>query len=140
MGKGCNKCKLQSKNEGLIELYIQSCGYEYQTQKTFPSCVNPATGRKLRFDFYLPSVNTCIEYDGEQHFKPISIWGGDDALLKNKERDKIKTEFCSENGFILIRIMFKDNVTEMMDLITSEIDDLLFDHQYTTNPHKSLTQ
>lgn len=140
LGKGCNKCKLQSKNESLIELYIQSCGYEYETQKTFPSCINPATGRKLRFDFYLPSVNACIEYDGEQHFKPISIWGGDDALLKNKERDKIKTEFCIENGVILTRINFRDNVTEMMDLITSEIEDLLFDQQYTTNLHKSLAQ
>ncbi len=140
MGKGCHKCKLQSKNERLIESYIQSCGYEYQTQKTFPSCINPETGKKLRFDFYLPSVNTCIEYDGRQHFKPISIWGGDDALIKTKERDNIKTAFCRENGVILIRIKYTDNVVEVMDMITSEIDDLLFDQQYAANLHKSLTQ
>lgn len=40
----------------------------------------------LPFDFYLPYYNTCIEYDGVQHFKPIDYFGGEKEfeLRKNK--------------------------------------------------------
>jgi protein-arginine kinase activator protein McsA len=45
---------------------------------------------QLPFDFYLPNLNTCIEYDGEQHYKPISTFGGEEGLRKQQLRDKIK--------------------------------------------------
>ena len=28
---------------------------------------------KAKFDFYLPNQNLIIEYDGEQHFKPVQF-------------------------------------------------------------------
>ena len=29
--------------------------------------------KKLYYDFYLPDKNTCIEFDGRQHFSPVSF-------------------------------------------------------------------
>ena len=38
----------------------------------------------LPFDFYLPHLNICIEYDGEQHFKFSNYFGGMEKFEKTK--------------------------------------------------------
>ena len=63
---------------------------------------------KLRFDFYLPEYNTCIEFDGLQHFKPIERFGGVEYFEDIKKKDKIKNEFCFDNKIELIRISYKN--------------------------------
>ena len=60
----------------------------------------------LKFDFYLPKYNTCIEYDGEQHFKSVEYFGGYISLIETKERDEIKNKFCLDNKIKLLRIPF----------------------------------
>lgn len=54
-----------------------------------------------------------IEYDGEQHFKPVEIWGGEEKLKIQQERDKRKNQWCKENNVRLIRIPYTeyDNLT-----------------------------
>lgn len=52
----------------------------------------------------------CIEYDGEQHFKSIKWFGGDEALKNVKIRDNIKNKFCQDNNIKLIRISYMDDV------------------------------
>ena len=65
---------------------------------------------KLRFDFYLPEHNICIEYDGIQHFKPVEKFGGKEEFEKMKIRDQIKNEWCLKNRIKLIRFSYKDNI------------------------------
>lgn len=36
----------------------------YELEKKFDTCISP-TGNLLSFDFYLPTENILIEYDGE---------------------------------------------------------------------------
>ena len=50
----------------------------------------------FRFDFYLPNINTCIEYDGEQHFLPVEYFGGEDAFNRQVTYDNIKNEWCKK--------------------------------------------
>lgn len=63
-----------------------------------------------RYDFYLPQYNLFIEYDGEQHFKPVRFFGNeDDAKLVYKrthESDLIKNRYCKQNGINLLRIPY----------------------------------
>ena len=66
------------------------------------------------FDFYLPELNICIEYDGLQHFKSIPYWGGDDGLLERQTRDKFKTGYCFNNNIKLIRIKYDENVIKKL--------------------------
>ena len=75
----------------------------------------------LPFDFYLPNQNICIEYDGEQHFKPIEKFGGQENLKNVQNRDKIKTEFCEKQGITLIRIPYTLNFKKIPEFINQYI-------------------
>ncbi len=54
-----------------------------------------------------------IEYDGEQHFEAIELWGGEEQLKIQQERDERKNQWCKENNIRLIRIPYTeyDNLT-----------------------------
>jgi len=113
-GSGCPKCN-DSKGEIKIKKILDSKNINYEIQKTFKSCEYL---KPLKFDFYLPKLNTCIEFDGEQHYNPVKYWGGEDTLSKIKERDKIKTDFCRENNIQLLRIRYDENIfKKLCDII-----------------------
>ena len=50
----------------------------------------------------------CIEFDGEQHFRPIMGWGGDKSFEAIQHRDKLKTEYCITNHIPLLRLSYID--------------------------------
>lgn len=61
----------------------------------------------LRFDFYLPCHNICIEYDGIQHYQ--NHFGLPEKEYQHQlENDQIKNIFCKENKIPLIRIPYYD--------------------------------
>lgn len=110
-------CLVSSFGENKILKYLESNQVNYENQKRFFDCrdKNP-----LPFDFYLPEYNTCIEYDGIQHFEPVGFGAGkqeaeDNFRLTNKH-DKIKTEYCKEKGINLIRIPYTefDNIEAIL--------------------------
>ena len=105
-GKACPICR-ESMGERIISKYLDDNNIKYIKQYKFDSCyfIN-----KLKFDFYLPELNTCLEYDGIQHYKPIDFFGGKKEFDKVKKRDKIKNEWCEKNKIRLIRISYKDNI------------------------------
>ena len=43
-----------------------------------------------RFDMYIPSKKTAIEYQGIQHYQPVSIFGGEEGYKKTVARDRKK--------------------------------------------------
>lgn len=61
---------------------------------------------EVNFDFYLPSLRVCIEFDGRQHFEPIEKFGGVTTYERIKSNDKIKNEYCEEHYIELIRIKY----------------------------------
>lgn len=111
-GNHCKKCTSSSGEELIID-FLNKIGLEYEFQYVFKGCFNE---RHLRFDFFLRDQNICIEYDGEQHFKPIKIFGGEVAFEKQKRLDLIKDEFCKKNKIKLIRIPFneKQNISKIL--------------------------
>tara|TARA_Y100000310_G_C20704363_1_gene833743 strand:+ start:33910 stop:34641 length:732 start_codon:yes stop_codon:yes gene_type:complete len=101
-GYGCPNCKM-SKGENRIERYLINNNIDYLKQHKFDGCVykNP-----LFFDFFLPDINTCIEYDGKQHFIPVEKFGGQKEFEKCQIRDGHKNMYCDENDITLIRISY----------------------------------
>jgi len=67
---------------------------------------------KQRLDVYFPELNMAIEYQGKQHFEAIEYFGGDEAFIRNQERDKIKYKLCIENGVDLIYINYTEKVNK----------------------------
>jgi len=105
-GVGCPTCQ-ESKGEREIRNYLDRLGINYKTQHTFKDCL---CKKKLRFDFYIPKLNTCIEYDGEQHFKPVEFYGGELNFKKQKQRDLIKEKYCDNSNIKLVRISYIDDI------------------------------
>ena len=113
-GHGCPRC-MSSKGEEKIRNYLKSKNIYFLEQKRFSDCKDINC---LPFDFYIPSHNLLIEYDGEQHFKPIYFGSyngktkedvniiAQSNLEATKRRDMIKTEYCNKNGITLLRIPY----------------------------------
>ena len=64
-----------------------------------------------RLDIYIPDLKLAIEYQGQQHFEPVEIFGGKIALEKTKEMDKRKKSLCEKNGISLIYFRHDENLT-----------------------------
>ena len=47
------------------------------------------TGRRMYFaDLYIPKYNILIEYNGEQHYRPIDYFGGEKQFEIQQEHDR----------------------------------------------------
>ena len=111
-----------SQGETIIKSILQTNQISYQSQKSFDSCINPKTGAKLFFDFYLPDYNCCIEYDGEQHFRPRKT--GYFTFKEVEEiqyRDKIKENYCKKHNIKLVRISYTDYSKLSLEYIKNRI-------------------
>ncbi len=68
--------------------------------------------QSLPFDFAILGDNDklsgLIEFQGEQHYKPIEYWSGDKGFESQKKRDKIKFEYCKANNIPLLIIPYWD--------------------------------
>lgn len=110
-----NKCACTVCNKGMsnpekrIYKLLESNGIKFEFQKIFPD-LNVGKNRYLRYDFYIPSLNLLIEYDGEQHFKPVRIYKSTDeaAISFNRtlDNDRIKNEFAIQKNIFLERIPY----------------------------------
>lgn len=105
-GTGCPSCN-ESKGEREIAYLLDKNNINYKRQHTFEGCKNK---KLLPFDFFIPLLNICIEYDGRQHFEAIDVFGGEEALRYIQHNDEIKTDYCKENNIKLIRIRYDEVV------------------------------
>lgn len=110
-GTGCPYC-CQSHGEKFIAQYLKKHYIKYNIQKRFENCRNK---RSLPFDFYLPTLKTCIEFDGQQHYEPIDFFGGQMQFDKQQQNDAIKDNFCQKHHIRLIRIRYDQNVNEVLN-------------------------
>ena len=106
---GCPICK-NSKGEQIIINALNDNNFSFVRQKEFLECKDK---KALPFDFYLPSQNLCIEYDGLQHFEPVEFWGGIENLEYVKRHDQIKTNYCRDNDIKLIRIKYNRKLSSI---------------------------
>lgn len=104
-----------SYGEKKIQSYLDKMKINYIQQKTFDKCLRV---KKLMFDFFIPHLNLCIEFDGRQHFESIPYFGGKEAFIIRKESDIIKNNFCRDNNINIIRISYED--INIIDNILSE--------------------
>jgi rubredoxin len=75
---------------------------------------------QLRLDFFIPSLNLGIEYDGQHHFEPTRFGGisVDKAINNFKEqqqRDKSKNRVCKDLEIKLIRIPYNQADGELVN-------------------------
>ena len=117
---GCPTCA-QSHGERSITNWLKNNAIDFIPQYKFNDCKDLEC---LPFDFYLPKHNICIEYDGEQHFRPINFGGVSDecAIInfkKTQMHDNIKNNYCQQYKINLVRIshLEKNNIDTILNNI-----------------------
>lgn len=115
--KNCILCandkKRISLGERIIADYLDRKNINYVYQYKIEECRLKA---ELPFDFYLPDYNLLIEFDGEQHYKPIKHFGGLEKFISRKIGDTVKNIFCKDN-IPLLRIPYweLDNIENILE-------------------------
>ena len=72
-------------------------------------------------DIWFPKLNIGVEYQGEQHDKPIDFFGGEESFKIGLERDKRKKRLFKENNSILIEVRPNYNIEDVIKEIQSYI-------------------
>ena len=122
-GRGCSICvnKTESKLYKWLKYIYPNTVKEYKADW----CINPVSGRCLRYDFMIPDIMTIIELDGGQHFKQVSNWDNPVYAMK---KDIFKMQKAKGKGYKIIRLLqqdvYKNNDEWLNENLLSEINNL----------------
>ena len=110
-----------SSGERAAEKIFKQYNINFIPQKRFDDCRDVYT---LPFDFYLPDYNLIVEIMGEQHERPVEIFGGQEGFEKRIRHDKIKRDYLKQNNIDILDIWYYE-FDKMEDLILNKINEIL---------------
>ena len=101
-GQGCPKC-FNSRGESLIENWLVDNNIVFVREHRYAD-LKGLRGIRFRFDFYIPTINLLLEYDGEQHFRPACFNGvSKKQAMKNlsstQHNDALKNKYCADKYY-----------------------------------------
>lgn len=97
-------------NETLLFNYINLQFPQYTVQRE----ASPNWLNRQRFDVYIPELNLAIEYQGQQHYVAVDLFGGEEGLKLTKQRDKEKLQLSKANGVDIIYFSYKEHITKKL--------------------------
>ena len=113
---------LKSYGEKIISQILEDNNIHFRAQYSFPDCLSE-NNKKLFFDFALLNNNNevirLIEFDGEQHYKPSSFFGGEEQFISLQKRDNIKNYYAKSHNIPLIRVPYKEKNNITLELLLS---------------------
>lgn len=101
-GNRCPQCN-QSQGEEMIRHILDMYHILYVPQKKFGDLRDKSY---LSYDFYIPSQNILIEYQGRQHYQPIDYFGGEARFKNQQKHDQMKLDYAKEYGYTLITVPY----------------------------------
>jgi len=131
----CPDCDYTCSEKGDLQKHIKICtgksncsSGEFQIMKTLTSMdisyeynssfeLKNENNNYLRWDFIITDKisdkRLFIEYDGMQHFKPVQFGGisikcAEENFTKQVRHDKLKNNYCKDNGYLLLRVDYKN--------------------------------
>jgi hypothetical protein len=96
------------QNETYLYNVVKLIFYNYDVYRE----ATPEWLNRQRIDIFIPKLKIAIEYQGEQHYKPVSLFGGEEEFKKIIERDSLKKKLCTKNGVQLIYFRYNEKLTE----------------------------
>jgi len=122
-GVGCPHCN-DSKGESAIKKWLIQHNVHYYPQYKFDD-LKGGNQIPLEFDFYIPSKNLLVEFDGKQHFEPVQFNGismerAMSYLKRLQYLDQVKNDYCKTKSIPLLRIFYKDK-GKISDLLQNAI-------------------
>ena len=107
---GCPQCSAESNI--LETLLFEHINKEIPNLNLFHSKRDLIELEYLELDMFSEKYKIAIEYQGDQHFIPIKKFGGEEALIKQKERDLKKINLCNKNNIKLFHFSYNKNMIE----------------------------
>jgi hypothetical protein len=62
-------------------------------------------------DIHVPELQLAIEYQGQQHYEPITLFGGEEGLAMTQARDEKKRALVAHQGVHLLEWRFDEPMT-----------------------------
>ena len=106
-------CFKESHGEFKIRNFLSNNNIEFEQYKTFND-LHGIGNRELSYDFFIPNLDLLIEYQGEQHERPVSFGSikkttpeeMNERFKKQQEHDKRKREYAIVNNYNLLEIWY----------------------------------
>lgn len=118
---GCPNCNhVISKGELIIDKFLRSQNLDYKKHCTYSELRGVNDGL-LSYDFFLPESNILIEFQGRQHEKPITYFGGENQFKIQQEHDKRKRLYAKEHNINLLEIWYYD-INNIEEILTKELN------------------
>ena len=109
-------CLNRSVGEINVENILKENQIYFKSEYVFPDLRSCKDGY-LRYDFALLDSNNIpirlIEFDGEQHFKPIDCFGGEEMFYIRQQNDMLKNQYAMSHNIPLVRLPYflRDTMT-----------------------------
>lgn len=103
-GQRCYYCGESGGEKYCRELFEEYSGFNFPKIRPY-WLKNPETGYNLELDGYCEHLSMAFEYNGIQHYKQAFYMTKND-LIKQKNRDRLKSELCYKNNVLLVVIPY----------------------------------
>ncbi len=114
------------RSESIVSKCLDDLGYTYVKQKKYDDLLG-TKGKQLSYDFMVCLYDKyfLVECQGEQHYKPIAFFGGEDVYAVQVEHDKRKREYCKSHDLPLLEIPYTvrsyDDILEKLQSFVSTL-------------------
>ena len=102
---------IKLKNQELLTAFAKKYFDRVKTE------YSPKWLGQQRFDIFIPSQKTAIEYQGQQHYEAIAFFGGEKGFQDTVSRDKNKLELSQRNG---VKLLYWKYTTDINDATFQE--------------------
>ena len=124
ISQSCGCLQVKSIVEEHVRSYLDEFGIKYIPNKSYFDLKGPRGGN-LSYDFLILDNDACpvcfIECQGEQHYKPVAFFGGEEKFRSQLERDQLKKAYAIAHTIPLYEIPYtirsKDVVYSYLDLL-----------------------
>ena len=91
-----------------VKYWLQDNGIGFKWQHTLRRRNKEKGLTKIVIDFYIKDAKTVIEYNGQQHYETVGIYGGEEQFAKQLERDEEVKRICEQRKLNLLIIPYTD--------------------------------
>lgn len=112
-------CHKISSFQWIVNKILKENNIPYRVEVSFPDLHGWNTSALLRYDFSILNpdgiIKCLLECQGEQHYKPVEMFGGEKQFENQQKNDELKRKYASEHGITLLEIPYKEKKYEKVE-------------------------
>lgn len=118
-------CHPISSFQWIVTKLLFENNVSYAVEYTFDDLYGIGGVNQLRFDFAIfntdGTIKCLIECQGEQHYKSVEEFGGEEQFQLQIKNDSLKRQYAKENNIKLIEISYKTKrIEQIEDILRKE--------------------